>query len=232
MTTLAQLGVDARPFAGNEVGEYRAGEIGVSGLMVTPGARHIDQGGRLAGALVPVLREPAVLLLMLKELPVGDAVLEQLATLPNLVGLNLLGTRVTEHGLSRLDQLRGLRNIELPTHAGDEALRSLSRAGRVRGIFAPRNTRITDEGLHALRSLRLEILHLPRSAIGDAGLEALRDQGALQLLNLEGTRVSDRGLDALGSLAGLRQLDLRATGVRPAGLSALRAALPDCAIRA
>jgi hypothetical protein len=230
LESLRSFGIEARPYAGHEVGEYRATEIGVSGLFVPLEARHLTPDGRILPELLAPLEEPPVLLLMLKDTPARDAVLDQLRELPNLVGLNVFGTQLSEPGLAQLRYLEALQNIELPVHVGDAGLRQVAAVAGLRGLFVPGNARITDAGMGLLDPLHLEVLHLRDTRISDAGVARLAGQSTLRVLNLAGTAVGDRGLEHLEQMPGLTKLDLSGAAVSEAALQRLRRLLPDCQI--
>jgi hypothetical protein len=65
-------------------------------------------------------------LLSLRGMPISDADLQTIATLPNLKVLDLTGTRVTDAGLMQLMALKDLRLIEVGhtrvTQSGIDAL--------------------------------------------------------------------------------------------------------------
>jgi len=74
----------------------------------------------------------------------------------------------------------------------------------------------------------LERLHLERTGVDDAALEALVQRAPrLHYLNLHSTRVTGRALEAVARLGELERLVLHDTGVLQADLIAFRTAHPD-----
>lgn len=107
---------------------------------------------------------------------VTDADLALLAGLePNLVGLDLSRTQVSDAGLARLAAFPRLQRLKLcATDIGDAGLAPLARLARleVLNLYA---TRVTDAGLEHLAGLRaLRRLYLWQTAVTDEGLARLR----------------------------------------------------------
>lgn len=144
----------------------------------------------------------------------GDATLEYVASLSNLMQLYLNGTQITDPGLRHL---HGLSLMELglnETRVGDEGIHHLSHMRSLRRVGLHRS-KITDDGLkavaelHALRALRLAYV----SGISDRGMEYLARLSSLSFLDLCETGVGDAGLGWLCGLRSLRELNIAATEV-------------------
>jgi uncharacterized protein YjbI with pentapeptide repeats len=141
-----------------------------------------------------------------------DADLEKLRKhldkLPNLGGLDLSYTKVTDAGL---DHLKGMVNLEK---------------------LYLRDIQVTDAGLERLQGLpNLSALRLGGTQVTDAGLQHLKGLEKLEELDLNRTRVSDAGLRHLEGLTNLKSLLLWHTEVTRQGAAGLQQALPDCKIR-
>ncbi len=82
------------------------------------------------------------------------------------------------------------------------------------------------EGLRSLRSLDLS-----RSAVRDAGLEAVARLGTLEALDVSDTAVTGAGLKHLARLESLKTLTVDNVDVTPADLTELKAHRPGLAVR-
>ncbi len=122
------------------------------------------------------------------------------------VSLYLAGDDVTDHHVSLV---KGIANVKWLNLA---------------------STSVTDEGLANLANLKLSRLHLEKTAIGDRGLEHLKDQTELVYLNLYSSRVSNAGLKHLGELKKLRKLYVWQTAVDEEGIEWLQNQLPELEI--
>ncbi len=122
---------------------------------------------------------------------------------PDLLDLDLSGTRVTDAGLPRLQGAK-LHNLLL------------------------NRTRVGDAGMvHLGHLLSLRSLSLNDTQVGDAGLKSLASLKNLNSLYLAGTKVTDRGLLALTGLESLRYLRLGDNvPLDSPGVNRLRQALP------
>lgn len=82
---------------------------------------------------------------------------------------------------------------------------------------------VTDKDLQLLVPLQKQLvwLKLGNQPVGDSGMAAIGQCGALTVLHLNDTRVSDKGLTYLQSLHNLRLLNLVGTGVTAQGVVSL-----------
>ena len=100
--------------------------------------------------------------------------MEHLRGLPNLQGLWLSQTRVTDAGLEHLEGLTNLQELYLGA------------------------TQVTDTGLEHLKGLvNLQYLDLSGAQVTDPGLEHLRGLVKLQDLHLRNSQVTDAGVKML-----------------------------------
>lgn len=137
----------------------------------------------------------------------SDTALAHLSELPEVRGLNLGYSPVTDAGLATAGDLSRLRWIYLY------------------------GTRVTDAGLAHLRGAhQLQSLVLASPNFTDAAIDHVVGHESLKLLNLNGTRVTDAGIARLHQLAGLQEVMLGETKVTPEGVRALRRALPRCKV--
>ena len=105
---------------------------------------------------------------------VTDDDLAQLASVNNLVWLNLRGTKITDAGLAHLADIKTLTRLHLE------------------------KTAITDAGLAQLAGLEnLEYLNLYGTQVTDAGLEHLKDLKNLKKLYVWETGVTKEGAEML-----------------------------------
>jgi hypothetical protein len=114
---------------------------------------------------------PQVLWLDLGGTRVSDGGLADIARLPNLTRLHLQHTAVGDTGLAHLTELQRLEYLNLyGTAITDEGLAALSSLKRLRALFVW-ETRVTPSGLSRLRTA------LPRVTI-EAGAEAVAQSGS------------------------------------------------------
>ncbi len=146
------------------------------------------------------------------KLPYFDAtrqatILRDLAPLPNLRGINLEKTNVTDADLAWLSSCRQLEVINLS------------------------QTSIGDRGLAQLASLpRLRWLRISSDRITDRGCQAIAQMQALEELSLASRNVHDAGALELTKLRKLRRLEVTAATTEAAHDS-LRRELPGCKLK-
>ncbi len=139
---------------------------------------------------------------------VTDEGLAHLTGLPQLKGLQLIGTKVTDQGLAYLDGLPQLTGLLLD------------------------GTQVTDAGLAHLAALtKLRTLYLSNTQVSDSGLAYVAGLPELRMLWLINTpQVTDAGLLRLARLRKLQQLKLNGVYVTDEGIERLRSELPNCEI--
>jgi serine/threonine protein kinase/Leucine-rich repeat (LRR) protein len=125
---------------------------------------------------------------------VSDDGLAVLKRMPNLSGLNLNGTDITNRAFATLNELTKLKSLGL------------------------NNTRVSEVKLAKLESL--EYLGLADTAVNDQSMDAVSAIVTLQALDLSHTGVTDAGLKHLAGFKVLRTLFLCETGITDAGLEA------------
>lgn len=153
-----------------------------------------DRTLALAGAL-PGLR--SVVLVALPECQLTDNGLEELARLPRLELLTIVGNRITDSGMVHVARMTALRVLTL-------------------------NCNVTDSGLELLAYLpNLERLDLTQTKITDAGIGHLQNFARLNTLVLNGTPITDEALPAIAQLKTLQQLYLGNTSVDDAAVATL-----------
>jgi hypothetical protein len=118
--------------------------------------------------------------------------LRDLPAMPNLRGINLYGTNVTDADLAWLAKCPQLEVINLSaTSISDRGLRQLAELPRLRRL-AVDSSRITDAGCQTLASFpALEELELGSRNIHDAGVAELEVLPHLQLLKISAPTASD-----------------------------------------
>ncbi|MDR3636040.1 MAG: hypothetical protein P4L84_19715 [Isosphaeraceae bacterium] len=176
-----------------------------------------------------------------------DEDLKAIETFPRLRSLDLMGTRVTDAGVSRLvSHLGALQTLDLMgTKVTDAVLEPIGRLKTLRGLglhgtFVTNagmervgmmetlervnlgDTGVTDDGLRRLRGLtRLRVLGLEATGISDEGLRSLRAMTSLRDINLGTTPITDEGLKQLTGFTELRKLKLLGCPITDAGLTSL-----------
>jgi uncharacterized protein (TIGR02996 family) len=171
-------------------------------------------------------RRPHLQRLQLCDCRVGDAGLEQVATLKRLQSLCLFDCqRVTNAALEALSALDGLRSLQLGDcrRLTDRGLKILASLGQLRELLLSHSDQFTDKAMKHLAGLQhLQKFNLSwNDRISDAGLEILAGLGALQDLELASTGITDAGMGHLAGLTNLRRLDLGNTRMTDAGVAAL-----------
>jgi len=126
----------------------------------------------------------------------------------DVVGINLVATKVTDADLSSLSVFPNLQTLHL------------------------HHTSISDAGVANLKGRKsLTTLDLFDTRVTDAGLEHLAEwMPHLEWLEFYDTQITDAGLGCLKGLKLLRRLDVRKTKVTDAGVEDLRRALPGLEI--
>ena len=141
---------------------------------------------------------------------VTDSDLRQLASMPKLERIDLSLTRITDHGLKLMRDLKGVRELNLyyAENVTDEGVAALKSWKNLRRLNL-RGTKITDTTLEHLAGLKsLESLDVGFAQVTDNGLEKLTTLENLKELTVGGNKLTDVGLDALKQLQSLRYLDL------------------------
>lgn len=149
--------------------------------------------------------------------------LGEIATLTELVQLDLSHTQIANSGLSRLTRLSKLHWLDLSaTSINNDGLVYLRQYRNLITLNLS-DTGITDDFLHHLGDLtNLEKLHLAGTGVNGVGFKKLKNQlRNLDYLDLSRTVVTDTGVIHLQALENLSTLDLSGTGVTEAGLAHL-----------
>ena len=128
---------------------------------------------------------------------------------PNLIGLGIDGSEVTDEGVRSLSQLDRLVSL------GIAGCNELGPAG-----FA---------NVAKLKSL--ESLHLHETAFSDSDVPQFSDHTSLKHLVIKHTSVSDAAIEHMGQMKSLQVLEVEGTKITPDGIARLRAALPNCDVR-
>lgn len=118
---------------------------------------------------------------------VNDVFLEKLTELPQLQELYLNNTAVTDKCLERIAVCKSLKILSLS------------------------GTKVSPEGLLALKGLKLEQLYLASTEIGGDGVRCACELETLNHLSLQAVKLADNDLGVLKRLVSLRWLDLSGT---------------------
>ena len=141
---------------------------------------------------------------------VTDSDLHQLASMPKLERIDLSLTRITDHGMKLMRDLKGVRELNLyfAENVTDEGIAALKGWKNLRRLNL-RGTKITDTTLEHLAGLSsLESLDVGFAQVTDNGLEKLGALENLKELTIGGNKLTDVGLEALRQLQSLQYLDL------------------------
>lgn len=159
--------------------------------------------------------------LHLGETGITDALVPEIAEMPQLKALYLSRTDITDTAVKALSGNRLLRRLVLAeTKISDNAGVYL---GRMKGLVSLvlDKTSFGNIGAAFLDELpHLRFLHLDETQVSDNALSAFAKLPALDLLNLQGTKVTGQNLGALAAAKALRQLELSDTPLDPAALAA------------
>lgn len=216
---------------------------------------------KLSGDLSPLANLTSLEELFLNDTTIGDAELETLVGLPHLRSLGVVGTNITERGLTSLAKnYPGLKMVELgsPPQGGltpksltilrsfplldevqldpklftDETLRLLSELPLLKSLYL--NGPIPAERLAKLDELRqLERLCLQQVPLTGSWHETFARLDKLFDLRLWHMPLSDEQLLELQHIPELKRVEIRACpNLTSPGLAAFRAARPQCVIDA
>jgi len=163
--------------------------------------RHVEQMPRLEAIDLSFVKLPYF------DVTRQATILHDLPRLPNLRGVNLFDTNVTDADMQWLAACPRLEVIELS------------------------ETDIGDHGLAHLTGLpRLRRLTISSDRISDRGCRAIADMPALEELLLASHNVHDAGVVELARLGTLRDLNISASASEEA-FNVLRRELPDCKLK-
>ncbi|MGA2069066.1 MAG: hypothetical protein ABSG86_29195 [Thermoguttaceae bacterium] len=180
---------------------------------------------------------------------VSDAILKDLALLPELDELHMQGARVTDAGFAALGRFRQLRKLDLtcavasfrglPAPFSCPSLESLdlscsygvdNRIGPVVCCFANLKsldlsaTEVDDRIGPSIRALSaLESLSLGSTRVDDGIVAELQQLGSLRWLDLASTKVTDNCIPGLLAMNSLRVVHLGGTAVTRDGVAQLHA---------
>ncbi|HEY7314651.1 MAG TPA: hypothetical protein VH643_35205, partial [Gemmataceae bacterium] len=173
--------------------------------------------------LKEIARLPQLTGLCLAGTTITDSALEELAPLGNLEELNLGGTRVTDAGLAHLTRLPQLRSLDLTdTRVTDKGVPELVKLEHLIELDLS-ETRVTNQSFGELARLpRLEKLNVSADGVTDAGLAYLRNAPSLKRIDVPLSARGDNWLSLQVKFYPQADiLDLRNSFVTDAGLSEL-----------
>lgn len=150
----------------------------------------------------------------------GDAVLQDVSSLPNLEVFIATSPFVTNKSLGLVENAKHIHYLSLD-HAklGDLAVPSPDEHQNLIELHLW-GTSITDDTLRNIAELPVLMrLDLTNCDVGDVGVAHLGSLKELRYLDLDGTKVTDAGLEGLRTLTNLENLDLTRTAVTGTGLA-------------
>jgi outer membrane protein assembly factor BamB len=207
----------------------KTGESPAITVMLT--SDHISDNGTIRPEIHKLLTELATpCILYIGGTRLGDAGLQQIATIPAVLGLNLeLCRALSDDGLSALGKATQLRLLDLTgTRISDAGLPHLLPLKNLAMLSLEVCDGVTDAGcttlgkMTSLRSLILKKTGFEPDCITNTGLKQLSNLTQLQVLNLYGNRINDEGTAALESLGQLQELDLSLLAISDESLVHLR----------
>ncbi len=139
---------------------------------------------------------------------------------PNYQSVELQDTDITGDGLALLEIIQPEYLDISGTVVGEEGLANVSKLKRLKTLIMS-NDIISDQQIHHLNSLSVEVLSLNDNRITDASMDTICSIGTLKVLYLEGTDITDQGLTNISKLSLLENIVLNRTNTTDAGLANL-----------
>ena len=188
-----------------------------------------QQGTIVESAIQTLRRTKRDVIVDVAGLPISDAGIAQLASLPAMRGLNLeLCGQVTDEALRHLQTAENLRVLRLTgTNVTSAGIQHLAGLPHLTGLDLEVCEQVGDDCCESLANMsRLKGLVLKKTGfeplkITSYGLAKLSDLTTLESLNLYGNRVDDDSLANIARLTNLRELDLSLTAISDEGLARL-----------
>ena len=168
------------------------------------------------------LGDKTVSMVMLNEIPVDDSILVHVSKLTEVTSLWIIGTEITDQGLTLLGDLQGLQSLFITNNQiSDAGIQQLPQVKLVELTLG--GTKITDESLkHFSNSSDLNTLNVGKTAVSDRGLQYVSQFKKLERLYLHETQITDEGMQQIQGLKNLKSLMLNETEITDSGLTALR----------
>jgi hypothetical protein len=131
------------------------------------------------------------------------AVVKELATLPDLETVLLLGKDVTDDAVNAIPATAQLTSIQFfNTAISDLGIAKLTRFKYLR-VFKYTGMILTDEGMKSLGKIRtLHTVMITDAPITDVGVLALQDLTSLRTLSIENSNATERSIQRLRLLLG------------------------------
>ena len=155
---------------------------------------------------------------------VTDTSAETLASIPNLIWLDVAQTQLTDDGLTTIAKPGRLRVLDLRQCTGvtDKSMKALQKLKGLRALGLE-SVPITDGGLKHLMKLKsLEALDLGMTQVTAGGVARLKGLKKLRWLSLNALPVGDKAVSWLKSSKTIEHIDIVDTQVTVSGLRALR----------
>lgn len=165
-----------------------------------------------ANGLAHLKKVPGLERLLLLYTRTNDAGLAEVASLKNLIVLDLRGTKIGDEGVNKLTNLTKLVDLKIrSTTVSGASMATIGKMTKLR-YLALEDAGVGDDQIGELATLKgLVNFNIMRTYVSDEGLSHFADQ-KFQDLRLRDTAVSGVGLDALkGSIDSLTFLDLSET---------------------
>jgi hypothetical protein len=207
------------------------GDSEPSAWVVRLDNRELTEDGGLTPECLDSLRVvSAPVIVDLGGTRISETGLVQLASVPNLVGLDLeFCNQISDAACSVISQLPQLRVLVLAgTGVGTEGLRRLATSPSLVALDLDVCDAIVDGSCQplaafaALRALSLKKTGFEKDRVAGTGLEQLTRLTHLERLNLYGNAVNDAAMVHFELMPALRSLDLSLLPITDAGLVPLR----------
>jgi beta-lactamase regulating signal transducer with metallopeptidase domain/Leucine-rich repeat (LRR) protein len=157
-----------------------------------------------------------------QNIKISDAAVAELSQLASLEGLDLINTTISDKGMAKLDPMKSLKRLTLPSSITDQGL---SRIGEFTSLTSLQyyGDRLTDEAIEKIALLpQLERLGLAGEGITDRGMTRLAKITTLKELEVRDSSVGDEGLAALAALPSLDYLSIHSSKITSDGLRHLQ----------
>ncbi|MBN2588988.1 MAG: sigma-70 family RNA polymerase sigma factor [Sedimentisphaerales bacterium] len=176
---------------------------------------------------------------------ITDEGVKYLKNLPNLKTFSTLRGKLSDEGLSHLQECKNIESLFLPDSFSDEGLSYLGRMSklkhldRVGGTYTDKgvaelakckrleslviNSRnVTDESLRYISELKnLESLSVIKPDISDEGIKYIAKLTNLKQLNISGKRLTNKAIEELAPLKSLIELAIGGDAISVSGLKHL-----------
>lgn len=160
--------------------------------------------------------------------------LDHLFGLQSLIELQIVESRISDEGLTKIiKNWPDLRGLSLDYSAiTDDGLTQLTELKQLKTFAGSGCGRIGTKGFAAIAKVSdLDYLYLAETSLTDGDIQTLSALKSLKHLNIATTKISDDCVDTLIEFPSLKVLVIQGTAITAEGVTRLRAGLPNCEVR-